>query len=115
MHNGAAAAVTAEAGAATPAGGAAGSAAALQQADAAEAVDAAAGTAAAGEAAASTSGSSDFVFDTAAQARLTDILSDYQGTHNFHNFTIRMSANDPSAKRYILTFRCEGVQLIEVS
>lgn len=92
--------------------------AATREADAgvaAEASDSAADLAAAGEAAASTSGSPGFDFDSAAQARLTDILSDYQGTHNFHNFTIRMSANDPSAKRYILSFRCEGVQMIEVT
>ena len=59
--------------------------------------------------------SSGFVFDEAAQERLSNILADYQGTHNFHNFTVRMSPTDPSAKRYILNFSCAGVQMIEVS
>ena len=54
------------------------------------------------------------MFDEAAQQRLTSILSQYKGTHNFHNFTIRMSPTDPSAKRYILDFCCEGTQIIEV-
>ena len=58
--------------------------------------------------------SSSFVFDDAAQQRLTGILGQYKGTHNFHNFTVRMSPTDPSAKRYILDFRCEGLQIIEV-
>ncbi|KAK9865118.1 hypothetical protein WJX84_001931 [Apatococcus fuscideae] len=57
--------------------------------------------------------SSGFVFDEAAQERLSNILADYQGTHNFHNFTVRMSPTDPSAKRYILNFSCAGVQMIE--
>ena len=28
------------------------------------------------------------------------------GTHNFHNYTVRVDADDPSAKRYILSFDC---------
>lgn len=50
-----------------------------------------------------------FVFDDDARARLTDILSDYVGTHNFHNFSPRMAASDATANRYILSFTCEGV------
>ena len=31
----------------------------------------------------------------------------YRGTHNFHNYTVRDSPDDPSAFRYILSFECE--------
>ncbi|KAL4427693.1 hypothetical protein ABPG75_001782 [Micractinium tetrahymenae] len=50
-----------------------------------------------------------FVFDDACTQRLTQILSIYEGTHNFHNFTVRKAASAPDAKRYILSFRCKGV------
>lgn len=30
----------------------------------------------------------------------------YEGTHNFHNFTIRTPATAPNAKRFMLSFRC---------
>ena len=39
-------------------------------------------------------------------ASLSHLLSQYQGTHNFHNFTIGKSPKDPSAKRYIRSFEC---------
>ncbi|KAL3158514.1 hypothetical protein ABBQ38_010743 [Trebouxia sp. C0009 RCD-2024] len=52
---------------------------------------------------------SEFVFDDAAVRRLSSILHQYEGTHNFHNFTVRLEANDPSAKRYMLSCRCTGV------
>ena len=42
------------------------------------------------------------------------LLRQYEGTHNFHNFTIRVSAADPSAKRYILSFACAGTLQLEV-
>ena len=32
----------------------------------------------------------------------------YEGTHNFHNYTIRKPASAPDAKRYILSFRWAG-------
>jgi tRNA pseudouridine38-40 synthase len=37
-------------------------------------------------------------------ARVREIFTAYKGTHNFHNYTVRKSANDPSAKRHILSF-----------
>lgn len=58
--------------------------------------------------------SSSFVFDDAAAARLTAILRQYEGTHNFHNFTVRLEATDPSAKRYMLSCRCAGTFQIQV-
>lgn len=57
---------------------------------------------------------SDFVFDDAAVRRLSSILRQYEGTHNFHNFTVRLEANDPSAKRYMLSCKCTGVFDIQV-
>lgn len=53
-----------------------------------------------------------FVFDEAKLKRLNDVLSMYKGTHNFHNFTARIKPEDPSAKRYILSF--EAGKVIEV-
>jgi tRNA pseudouridine38-40 synthase len=39
--------------------------------------------------------------------KLNSILQLYVGTKNFHNFTIRKEAFDPSAKRFIIDFHCE--------
>jgi tRNA pseudouridine38-40 synthase len=52
---------------------------------------------------------SDFVFDDACIQRLNDILKQYQGTCNFHNFTVRTPATAPQAKRFILSFTCDGI------
>ena len=30
----------------------------------------------------------------------------YEGTHNYHNFTVRKPATAGDVKRYILSFRC---------
>ena len=56
-----------------------------------------------------------FVFDDAAARKLTSILRQYEGTHNFHNFTVRLDATDPSAKRYMLSCKCTGVFEIQVT
>lgn len=37
---------------------------------------------------------------------LNKILSLYVGTKNYHNFTIRKEPNDPSCRRYIMSFEC---------
>lgn len=55
-----------------------------------------------------------FTFDEAAVAKLNSILKLYEGTHNFHNFTVRLEASDPSAKRYMLSCKCDGVFQIQV-
>jgi tRNA pseudouridine38-40 synthase len=52
---------------------------------------------------------STFVFDTDCIHRLNGILSQYQGTKNFHNYTVRVAASAPQAKRYIHSFVCDGV------
>ena len=48
------------------------------------------------------------------QARLNKVLAGYVGTHNFHNYTVRVSPDDPAAMRYILSFKCEGTMEIQV-
>jgi tRNA pseudouridine38-40 synthase len=40
--------------------------------------------------------------------QVKEALKMYQGTHNYHNFTIRKSANDPSSKRFIKSFKVNG-------
>jgi tRNA pseudouridine38-40 synthase len=37
--------------------------------------------------------------------RLNALLQQYEGTHNFHNFTSQKAATDPSAQRYLLHVR----------
>lgn len=49
------------------------------------------------------------------QARLGEVLRAYEGTHSFHNFTVRVPASDPAAKRYILSFKCAGTMEMDVS
>lgn len=51
----------------------------------------------------------EYVFDGGCVERLQTILRQFEGTHNFHNYTIRTSANSAQAKRYILSFDCQGV------
>lgn len=53
-----------------------------------------------------------FEFDEAKLQQLNRVLSRYVGTHNFHNFTARIKPEDPSAKRFILSF--EAGKVIEV-
>lgn len=58
---------------------------------------------------------SGFDFGEADVQRLSSLLRQYEGTHNFHNFTVRLPATDPSAKRYMLSCKCTGVFDIQVS
>jgi len=37
------------------------------------------------------------------------LLGQYRGTHNFHNFTVDIDGDDPSAKRHILSFGVKDV------
>jgi tRNA pseudouridine38-40 synthase len=36
--------------------------------------------------------------------RIKDVFAAYEGTHNYHNYTVRKPYSDPSAKRHILSF-----------
>jgi tRNA pseudouridine38-40 synthase len=38
--------------------------------------------------------------------QLKTLLKTYQGTHNFHNYTIRKNFSEASSKRYIMSFDC---------
>ena len=60
-------------------------------------------------------GSPDFVFDQACTERLSGILQQYEGTHSFHNFTVKVPVGSPEARRFIVRFRCEGTFQLEVS
>jgi uncharacterized membrane protein YgcG len=46
------------------------------------------------------------VFDAATRDRVRGVLRNYCGTHNFHNYTVRVAPDDPAAMRYILSFDC---------
>ena len=75
---------------------------------------AAAGQAANGVSSEAEAAAGSFEFDDACHARLNEVLQQFEGTHNFHNFTVKVPASDPSAKRYIVKFSCPGTVLIEV-
>ena len=49
-----------------------------------------------------------FVFDDACKEKMTSILKQFEGTHNFHNYTIRVEATAAQARRYIHSFGCRG-------
>ncbi|KAK9826791.1 hypothetical protein WJX81_001378 [Elliptochloris bilobata] len=51
--------------------------------------------------------------DEAERARIDAVLAQYVGTHSFHNFTVRVAAGDPVAKRFILSFRVGGALQLE--
>ena len=59
-------------------------------------------------------GSGDFRFDQACVERLSGILRQYEGTHCFHNYTVKVASTSPEARRFIVRFRCEGTFELEV-
>lgn len=52
---------------------------------------------------------SGFRYGDKEKERFNGILKSYVGTHNFHNFTTRIKAEDPSARRYIISFEANTV------
>ncbi|KAG8378016.1 hypothetical protein BUALT_Bualt08G0094200 [Buddleja alternifolia] len=52
---------------------------------------------------------SEFYYGEEEKERFNRILKYYEGTHNFHNFTTRTKAEDPAAKRYILSFNANTI------
>ena len=60
-------------------------------------------------------------FDEAMRQKVEKILNNYVGTHNFHNYTVRVSPDDPAAMRYILSFDCSmpftvnGVEFVKTT
>ena len=60
--------------------------------------DSAAATSASTPATTTTTAASPFVFDDGVRARLNALLKRYVGTHNFHNFTIRVRPSPNSLR-----------------
>ncbi|CAN6233996.1 unnamed protein product [Urochloa humidicola] len=50
-----------------------------------------------------------FSYSDEVKERFNRILKYYVGTHNFHNFTTRTKAEDPAAKRFIISFAADRV------
>ncbi|KAK2995132.1 hypothetical protein RJ640_020772 [Escallonia rubra] len=56
---------------------------------------------------------SGFSYGEKERERFNRILKCYEGTHNFHNFTTRIKAEDPSARRYIISFEANTTVTID--
>ncbi|KAF9621765.1 hypothetical protein IFM89_027619 [Coptis chinensis] len=56
---------------------------------------------------------SGFSYGEKEKERFNRILSHYVGTHNFHNFTTRIKAEDPSAVRFIISFNANSVVMVD--
>lgn len=54
-----------------------------------------------------------FRLDEATLARVNETLKLFEGTKNFHNFTSRKKFEDPSARRFIMNFRCEPPFMVD--
>uniref|UniRef100_A0A0E0K3D7 Pseudouridine synthase I TruA alpha/beta domain-containing protein n=1 Tax=Oryza punctata TaxID=4537 RepID=A0A0E0K3D7_ORYPU len=52
---------------------------------------------------------STFSYTNEVKVKFNRILIKYVGTHNFHNFTTRTKAEDPAAKRFIISFAADRV------
>ncbi|KAJ4964676.1 hypothetical protein NE237_016525 [Protea cynaroides] len=54
-----------------------------------------------------------FCYDEKERERFNRILKHFEGTHNFHNYTTRTKAEDPSAQRFIVSFVANHVLNVE--
>ncbi|KDP36857.1 hypothetical protein JCGZ_08148 [Jatropha curcas] len=54
-----------------------------------------------------------FCYGEKEKERFNRILSYYVGSHNFHNFTTRTKAEDPAARRYIISFDAKTTVTVE--
>lgn len=54
-----------------------------------------------------------FCYGEKEKERFNRILKHYTGTHNFHNFTTRTKAEDPSAIRYIISFHANTTVMVD--
>ncbi|KAK7388352.1 hypothetical protein VNO78_23167 [Psophocarpus tetragonolobus] len=59
----------------------------------------------------STNGSG-FCYGEKERERFNKILKYFVGTHNFHNFTTRTKAEDPAARRYIISFNASTTLVV---
>ena len=57
--------------------------------------------------------SGSFKYGEEEKARFNRILKHYVGTHNFHNFTTRTKAEDPAARRFIVSFDASAIVVVE--
>ncbi|KAF6172563.1 hypothetical protein GIB67_007076 [Kingdonia uniflora] len=60
-----------------------------------------------------TENESGFCYGEKEMEKFNRILNNYVGTHNFHNFTTRIKAEDPSVIRYIMSFNANSVVTVE--
>lgn len=51
--------------------------------------------------------------DDSILAYVNEILKQFEGTKNFHNFTSRKHPSDPSAKRFIISFKCGSPFMVD--
>ncbi|XP_031260831.1 tRNA pseudouridine synthase A [Pistacia vera] len=56
---------------------------------------------------------SGFCYGVKEKERFNRILKHYVGSHNFHNFTTRTKAEDPAARRYIISFDANNIVNVE--
>ncbi|PON60610.1 Pseudouridine synthase [Parasponia andersonii] len=56
---------------------------------------------------------SNFFYGDNVKERFNRILKYYEGTHNFHNFTTRTKAEDPAARRFIVSFNANIIVTVE--
>ncbi|MED6113855.1 hypothetical protein PIB30_074738 [Stylosanthes scabra] len=56
---------------------------------------------------------SGFCYGEEEKERFNRILKYYVGTHNFHNFTTRTKAEDPAARRYIISFEANSIVVVQ--
>ncbi|KAG5080816.1 hypothetical protein GLYMA_02G202300v4 [Glycine max] len=54
-----------------------------------------------------------FCYGEKERERFNKILKCFVGTHNFHNFTTRTKAEDPAARRYIISFNANTTLVVE--
>jgi tRNA U38,U39,U40 pseudouridine synthase TruA len=52
---------------------------------------------------------SSFQYGEKERDRFNNILKQFVGTHNFHNLTTHIKAEDPTANRYILSFEASDI------
>ncbi|WOG99791.1 hypothetical protein DCAR_0519147 [Daucus carota subsp. sativus] len=54
-----------------------------------------------------------FCYGEEEKERFNRILKCYEGTHNFHNFTTRIKAEDPSSQRFIVSFSASDTVVVD--
>ncbi|KAK7329956.1 hypothetical protein VNO77_24139 [Canavalia gladiata] len=54
-----------------------------------------------------------FCYGEKERERFNKILTHFVGTHNFHNFTTRTKAEDPAARRFIISFDAKTTVVVE--